>query len=348
MQQLDSWPTKETVDAFNAEIDARIEDAIRSEDLDRPGDPMLDGANALYTILEHEAMHHETLCYLLHRIPHDRKKKPAGLDHPPASGAHSQEMITIHPGVATLGADASLRFAWDNEYPPHEVEVDEFEIDSFPVTNGEFLEFLEDGAYEQERYWREHWSWLRESGTTHPLFWERHGDRWQWRGMFEMLDLPMNAPVYVTLAEAKAYARWKWKRLPTEAEFHRAAYGTPEGSERAAPWREALEPSCAGNFDFQSFDPVPNGSFPLGASAWGVHDLVGNGWEWTQSVFAPFDGFARMPSYPEYSADFFDGEHYVIKGASPVTARELVRRSFRNWFRPTYPYVYAKFRCVSD
>ncbi len=86
------------------------------------------------------------------------------------------------------------------------------------------------------------------------------------------------------------------------------------------------------------------GSRPLGASAWGVQDLVGNGWEWTSSVFGPFPGFEPMASYPEYSADFFDGQHYVIKGASPATARELVRRSFRNWFRPNYPFVYAKFR----
>jgi formylglycine-generating enzyme required for sulfatase activity len=91
---------------------------------------------------------------------------------------------------------------------------------------------------------------------------------------------------------------------------------------------------------------VPAGSRPAGASAWGVHDLVGNGWEWTSTVFAPFEGFRPMPSYPEYSAEFFDGQHYVLKGASPATPHELLRRSFRNWFRPHYPYVYAAFRCA--
>jgi formylglycine-generating enzyme required for sulfatase activity len=90
------------------------------------------------------------------------------------------------------------------------------------------------------------------------------------------------------------------------------------------------------------------GSFPAGASAWGVEDLVGNGWEWTSTPFAPFDGFAPMASYPVYSTDFFDDQHFVLKGASPVTDDLLVRRSFRNWFRPIYPYVYASFRCVRD
>ena len=104
--------------------------------------------------------------------------------------------------------------------------------------------------------------------------------------------------------------------------------------------------SAHGVFDFTSWDPHPAGSHPRGASAWGIHDLVGNGWEWTGSVFAPFAGFSALPSYPEYSADFFDGEHFVMKGASSATASELLRPSFRNWFRPRYPYVYASFRCV--
>ena len=93
---------------------------------------------------------------------------------------------------------------------------------------------------------------------------------------------------------------------------------------------------------------MPVGSYPGGQSAWGIHDLVGNGWEWTDTVFAPFPGFAPMATYPRYSADFFDGKHFVMKGASPATPKELVRRSFRNWFFGNYPYMYAKFRLASD
>ena len=136
-------------------------------------------------------------------------------------------------------------------------------------------------------------------------------------------------------------------RLPTEAEFQRAAYGAPDG-ERFHPWGSEEPSPRTGVFDFSSWDPEPAGSHPLGASAWGVEDLVGNGWEWTSTPFEPFPGFHPMPSYPEYSADFFDGEHFVMKGASPVTARALLRPSFRNWFRPRYPYVYATFRCAQS
>jgi formylglycine-generating enzyme required for sulfatase activity len=183
--------------------------------------------------------------------------------------------------------------------------------------------------------------------VKHPSFWERGREGWSWRGLFDTVPLPAAWPVYVTHAEASAYATWRGARLPTEAEYHRAAFGTPAGGERAFPWGDAPPDVTRGNFGFQSFDPVPVGSYPAGQSAWGVHDLVGNGWEWTRSVFAPFPGFAPHPGYPGYSADFFDGEHLVLKGASPATARELVRRSWRNWFRPRYPYPYATFRCVA-
>jgi formylglycine-generating enzyme required for sulfatase activity len=216
------------------------------------------------------------------------------------------------------------------------------------VTNGDFLAFIDDGGYRHETLWSaEGWQWVRQEGIEMPAFWVQRDGRLFWRGMFEEIPLPPAWPVYVSQAEASAYARWKGRRLPTEAEFHRAAFGTPAGVERVYPWGDAPPDRTRGNFDFQAWEPVPAGSRPHGASAWGVHDLVGNGWEWTSTVFAPFEGFSPMAPYPEYSADFFDGQHYVIKGASPATANELLRRSFRNWFRPNYPYVYAKFRTVA-
>jgi formylglycine-generating enzyme required for sulfatase activity len=215
------------------------------------------------------------------------------------------------------------------------------------VTNAAFLEFVEAGGYDEPRWWRAaDWAWVRSEGVRHPLFWERHGGTWYWRGMFDLVPLPPAWPVYVSHAEASAYARWRGCRLLTEAEFMRAAYGAPSGEERRHPWGDAAPAAEHGALDFFTWDPVAAGSRPAGRSAWGVDDLVGNGWEWTSTVFAPFPGFVPMPSYPEYSADFFDGEHFVLKGASPATARELVRPTFRNWFRARYPYVYATFRCA--
>jgi iron(II)-dependent oxidoreductase len=322
------WPSRATVRQFAAEADRRVRAALERSDLDRPGDPLLDRSEAVFAILEHEAMHQETLLYMWHRLPFDQKRRPPAYRPLVKGDVPAHEWIDIPAGPATLGVDAgTVRFGWDNERPHYSEDVAAFAIQRHDVTNAEFLEFVN-------------------SGGRPPIFWERRDDRWYWRGMFDLIPLPLSWPVYVSQADATAYAQWRGWRLPTEAEFQRAAYGTPGGAERVHPWGDASPSPAHGVFDFTSWDPEPAGSHPAGRSAWGVDDLVGNGWEWTSTVFAPFPGFRALPSYPEYSADFFDGEHVVMKGASPATARELIRPTFRNWFRPRYPYVYATFRCV--
>jgi gamma-glutamyl hercynylcysteine S-oxide synthase len=151
----------------------------------------------------------------------------------------------------------------------------------------------------------------------------------------------------VSQAEANAYARWAGKRLPTEAEWQRAAYATPRGDERAYPWGAEEPQEQLGNFDFIRWSPAPVNAFPQGRSALGVHDMLGNGWEWTSTQFAPFPGFEPFPFYRGYSADFFDGKHFVMKGGSARTAACMLRRTFRNWFQAHYQFAYTGFRCVS-
>jgi formylglycine-generating enzyme required for sulfatase activity len=235
----------------------------------------------------------------------------------------------IPAGTATLGARRGDGFAWDNEFDEHVVAVDAFAIDVHDVTNGDYLAFVRAGA-------------------SPPPFWLERDGAYRLRTVFGEIPLPESWPVYVSHDEAAAFATWSGGRLPTEPEYHRAAFGAPDGTERAFPWGDAPPTAAHGNFDFRRYDPEPIGSSPAGASAWGVHDLIGNGWEWTSTPFAPFDGFAPMPSYPVYSNDFFDGKHYVMKGASPVTSHHLVRRSFRNWFYADYRYMFATFRRAYD
>jgi iron(II)-dependent oxidoreductase len=325
-----TWPERAQVRAFVDAADQMVLDALAHETLDVPGHPLLDGADAVYTILEHEAMHQETLLYMWHRLPHEKKRRPASYhvitDAPPVT----PEDIPISGGTVRLGARrGSIAFGWDNELGDVTVDVAPFSVARFNVTNGEFLEFVASGGYRRPELWSSaDWAWVQEHGLQHPTFWERAGTEWRWRGMFESLALPLQWPVYVSHAEASAYARWRGRRLLTEAEYQRLVTPYPSG----------------GHFDFAGFEPAPVGTHPDSRSADGVDDLVGNGWEWTSTVFRPFPGFQASASYPEYSSDFFDESHYVMKGASPVTARELARPTFRNWFRPRYPYVYATFR----
>ena len=220
-------------------------------------------------------------------------------------------------------------------------------IDTHKVTNGEFLEFVDAGGYTEPSFWApEDRDWVARHGSGHPHFWRRERDGFRLRLFASDVPLPLELPVWTTHAEAAAYARFRGRALPTEAEWHRAAYGTRDGLERPYPWGEDAPDASRGNFDARRFDPMPGEAHPRGASAFGVEDLLGNGFEWTSTPFAPFPGFAPFAFYPGYSADFFDGRHFVLKGASPRTASRLLRRSFRNWFQPHYPYLFAGFRCV--
>jgi ergothioneine biosynthesis protein EgtB len=345
------WPRLEEIREYNARIRAVVDECLAGARAIRPE---FDAATIVNMAIEHRLMHAETLAYLLHQLPYQMKR--GGPDHPapddpraPRAGEASPA-IRIPAGRATLGRDRGAGgFGWDNEFGTRMEQVPEFSIDEQKVTNGQFLNFIEAGGYDQPRFWSsENWDWREKHGIRHPSFWVRRPgqNNWGFRGMFAEEPLPMDAPVLVSHAEASAFAKWAGRSLPTEAQFHRAAYGTPSGDERAYPWGDAPPRAEHGNFDMRRWGPTPAGSFPAGDSAFGVAELVGNGWEWTSSVFEPFAGFEPHPLYAGYSADFFDGKHFVMKGGSHRTAASMLRRSFRNWFQPRYPYVYAAFRTV--
>ncbi len=297
-------------------------------------------------------MHAETLAYIFHQLPRERKIAPPPLTAPITAPA-APRMIDIAAGAVTLGlprreAKEGGAFGWDNEFEEHTETVSGFAVDAYKITNREFLEFLRAGGYENRELWdKEGWDWINTQAIHHPKFWTHRNGAWLYRTMFDEIPLPADWPVYVSHAEAAAYARWKKKALPTEAQWHHAAFGTPQGGERDYPWGHQPPAAAYGNFGFHRWDPTPVNAHPEGASAFGAADLVGNGWEWTSTLFEPFPGFQAFPFYPGYSANFFDGKHYVMKGGCARTAACMLRRTFRNWFQPHYPYVYAGFRCVN-
>ena len=342
------WPSVAEVRRYDARVREALDTAFATAawDLEYRGD--FSARVLLNVAIEHRLMHAETLAYMLHQLPLHRKAREANT---PVASAHPVDfgMIEIPSGSAVLGlSHDDAAFGWDNEYDAHRVTVPAFAIDRHKVTNGQYLEFMNAGGYNDQSLWPEAgWSWKAEQDIRQPVFWKRRNRRWYYRTMFDELPLPLEWPVYVSHAEASAYARWSGKALPAEAQWHRAAYGTPHGSERPQPW--GMEPPGAGHgyLDFQRWDPVPVNAFPRGRSAFGVGGLIANGWEWTSSLFEPFDGFQPFPFYPGYSANFFDGKHYVLKGGSTRTGASMLRRSYRNWFQPHYQYVYAGFRCVS-
>ena len=350
------WPTIAQLQTYNGKIRAEMDEALHGSRATDSSDPQWIDGTLLNAAIEHRLMHAETFTYLLHDMAVDRKAPHAA----PARDlrlAPRPRQVRIPAGTATLGQSKTGAFGWDNEFQPHQVEVPEFSIDVFPVTNADYLKFVAAGGYIDPSHWTpESWEWKSRAKLEHPHFWLRksgssHGapqDRWEYRAMFGRIPLPPSWPVYVSHAEASAYCRWAGKKLPSEAQWHRAAYGATDGSERSYPWGEAAPDRTRGNFDFQSWDAAPVDAHPAGASTFGVFDLAGNGWEWTSTPFGAFPGFGASSYYPGYSASFFDGKNFVMKGGSPQTDACMLRRSFRNWFQPHYFNVYATFRCVEE
>ena len=347
------WPALGETLCYRDRVRAAVLDALSALPLDPSSDIMTSGGRVFQLVLEHEYMHQETLLYMLQQFPVEQKATPRRPLRYSFELTPKRQSIRIPSGPARLGSHFDpIDFGWDNEFGETVVEVPSFTIDSLPVTNGEYLQFIESAAYDDPRFWQEEdWQWKIRENWRHPSCWSRKHDSWHYVAMFDVFPIErvFGWPVYVSLAEARAYARWRGMRLPTEAEFQRAAYYGPDGRESIYPWGNANPEQRHGNFGFASWSPVPVGSNPAGASRWGVSELVGNGWELTDTPFAPLPGFSPyIASYPDYSADFFDGKHFVLKGASWATDTELLRPSFRNWYQAHYPYVFAKFRCVAE
>ena len=272
------WPERSEVAEYNRrlrnELDSAIEHALARPEEGHPQlIPMLEVA------IEHRLMHAETLAYMLHRLPTDRKVRGA-IGATSGHKLHKSKLVEIPAGRVTLGlrTDVGNEFGWDNELEAHQVDVEKFSMESGNVTNQDFLRFIQAGGYENAALWSaEAWDWKQKEGVEHPAFWKRDGNLWLYRAMFGEVRLPLDWPVYVSHAEASAYAKWLGRELPSEEQFHRAAYGTRDGrEERSYPWGEEAPSARHGNFDFQQWDPAPAGAFPDGTSAFGVHDLVGN------------------------------------------------------------------------
>lgn len=354
----EDWPNIAHVEKYKRDVRERLDAKLRDRSaLAASGPPLADG-KLLQVAIEHRLMHAETLAYLFHNLPLDRKTPQPWPSADPRP-APTQRQVLIPAGTATLGQrnNSAESFGWDNEFETQKVFVPTFSIDAFPVTNGQYLEFVRAGGYDDSRYWTpEDWAWKIQQRLEYPHFWLPRSDspasapdaQWEYRAMFGTIPLPESWPVYVSYAEASAFARWAGKKLPTEPQWHRAAYGTPEGGERIYPWGDAPPESHHGNFHHRRWDPTPVDAHSAGASAFGVLDLLGNGWEWTSTPFGPLNGFKPFSFYPGYSADFFDGKHFVMKGGSARTDACMLRRSFRNWFQPHYPYAYSTFRCVGE
>src|SRR5262249_8156476 len=266
--QPSDWPSLANVHEYVRQVRKELDDDLAVLNLSEQADREFAPSLLLNVAIEHRLMHAETLAYMLHQLAYEKKIK-ASQSQRLDSAFRASSSIEIPAGTIALGLSRNAEtFGWDNEYERHVVDVPAFTIDRYKVTNREYLEFMAAGGYERRALWTDaDWAWKDSQRISNPAFWVRRGEDWFWKGMFEEIPLPFDWPVYVSHAEASAYAQWAGKALPTEAEWQRAAYGTPRENFRIFPWGVQSPTSAYGNFDFNRWDPVSTFAHAQGASA---------------------------------------------------------------------------------
>jgi iron(II)-dependent oxidoreductase len=297
-------------------------------------------------IVQHEQQHDETML-ATHQL---RSGEPA-LDAPPPPPAAVPVAgeVVIPGGPFTMGTSTEP-WALDNERPAHEVEVPTFVIDAAPVTNGQYVEFIAAGGYDEPCWWTpEGWAHRMDAGLVAPMHWVRDGDAWWYRRFGRTTPVNSDEPVvHVSFHEARAYAAWAGKRLPTEAEWEKAARFDPAtGRSRRYPWGDADPTPEHANLGQRHLGPAPVGAYPAGASPLGVHQLIGDVWEWVDTDFHGYPGFTAFP-YREYSEVFFGPDYKMLRGGSFGTDPAACRGTFRNWDYPVRRQIFTGLRCARD
>jgi len=321
-------------------------------------------------VIQHEHQHCETLL-ATHQLRGERALVPPGADHEPASpvvttsAASTPDSASVCSSLTTgsvevfvdggtsLMGTSQHRWAYDNERSVHEIVLEPFFIDSLPVTNRDFMEFISDGGYRDERLWTpEGWEWRIEADAESPAFWSCHGagsySLLRFGRHIDLTDASDEAVQHVSWHEADTFARWAGKRLPTEPEWEKAATWDPLlGAKHPYPWGDEPPDAMNTNLGQRRTGPVAAGAHPEGASPYGCLGMIGDVWEWTSSDFNPYPGFEPFP-YHEYSAVFWGDRYKVLRGGSWATDPVAVRGTFRNWDFPIRRQIFSGFRCARD
>jgi iron(II)-dependent oxidoreductase len=329
---------------YIAEVRDKALDVLEASPLE--GSALVDEGFAFGMIIQHEQQHSETML-ATHQL---RRGEPVLVAEPLPSSVLGRRAglpseVLVPGGGYTMGTSIEP-WALDNERPAHDVAVEPFWIDTVPVTNADYLRFIESRGYEDPRWWSpEGWAYREQAGLEAPLFWQRDGDGWLRRRFGVVEPVPDDEPVqHVCWYEAEAYARWAGRRLPTEAEWEKAARFDPAtGRSRRYPWGDDDPSPARANLGGGALRPAPAGSYPEGASALGVRQLIGDVWEWTSSDFRPYPGFRAFP-YREYSEVFFGTDYKVLRGGSWAADAVACRGTFRNWDYPIRRQIFAGFR----
>ncbi len=330
-------------------IRSRVLERLEEVDFD-DSSPLLRDGYVYRMVAQHEYQHNETILQTLQLKKGSHYAAPRSALVPSAQLVFEPgSMVYFAGGSVEIGTD-DRRAAYDNERPRHRVELRPFWIDVTPVTNADYLAFMEQGGYRRREWWSDAgWAWLQESGVEAPRYWMLNDGSWKIRTMDRIADAESREPVcHVCYYEADAYARFARKRLPSEAEWEAASSWDPvTGTKCDYPWGDQEPSPLHANIDQLAFRTAPVGAFPLNISPTGCYGMIGDVWEWTSSNFGGYPGYESFP-YPEYSEVFFGTDYKVLRGGSWATRPGALRNTFRNWDYPIRRQIFSGFRCARD
>ena len=335
-----SRPTTEQIFEYFGMVTKRVEDFIRTHDMDE------DGARLITMGFHHECQHQELLVYDLQHLLAEQYR-PARRGSAPKAGSVQAGSVRIGGGIYTMGYGGD-GYCYDIELPEHKVYLEEYAIDVLPVTNRQFLEFVEDGGYETYKYWlSDGWEKVKGNGWGAPMYWEKIGGQWSVRDFRGIRSINPDEPVcHVSFYEAGAYCKWAGRRLPTEAEWEKAACWSEKAQAKTAyPWgNQAPTPERCNLLESYIWGCAEAGAYGRsGASHYGCQQMIGDVWEWTSSEFTGYPGFKS--GFDEYNDKWFTNQK-VLRGGSFGTPSDSIRASYRNFFRLDERWLMSGFRCA--
>ena len=334
-------PTVDQILEYFHIISHKVADILQSELLD-------DKTRQLYFMaIHHECQHQELLVYDLQHLLASRYR-PITTNPLPAPSQQELNSVKIDGGLYSMGYSGN-QYCYDIELPEHKVYLNDYKIDVFPITNGQYLEFIEDEGYNDFRYWlSDGWDKVQNDKWNAPMYWEKVDDIWMTNDFLGKREVKPNEPVcHVSFYEADAYSKWAGKRLPTEAEWEKAAcWDEKTQTKTIFPWGDkSPDINKANLLESYLWNCTEIGAYPNGKSHCGCHQMIGDVWEWTSSEFTGYPGFKS--GFSEYNDKWFANQK-VLRGGSFGTPSISVRGSYRNFFRLDERWLFSGFRCAED
>jgi len=336
-----SRPTVEQIFQYFNTINQRVINFLKTRNLN-------ENEIKLITMgFHHECQHQELLIYDLQHLLANQYR-PINKNQRPTTEKVENTSIKINGGIYKMGYNGT-DYCYDIELPEHKVYLNDYKIDTFPVTNEDYLKFMEDGGYDSYKYWlSDGWEKVKQNKWRAPMYWEEKEDGWHIRDFLGLRPINPKEPVcHVSFYEAVAYCKWAGKRLPTEAEWEKAACWNEEKQVKTIfPWGNENPTEQNSNLlESYCWGCVEIGSYPNGASHYGCHQMIGDVWEWTASEFVGYPGFKT--GFSEYNDKWFTNQK-VLRGGSFGTPQMSIRGSYRNFFRLDERWLFSGFRCAED